>query len=316
MQHFLKTERKDKILDVLIKVERQDGWEVVNWQSPFNSKEEEMFTCDFVPFQSFSSGKEGEMCVHSFRDVVSDAIRSGKRWNDCNNLPMLWKSVTKEEDALSGVYIEIGANIGSCVMEMLLGTDANVIAFEPHPMNLYALKKSISKLDESYQNRIRLFPVGLGDKKEVNNIYSASDNMGNSAIGKIIHDYGGQSFDEKLQFQIRVERLDSLINTSMKTVNLVKMDAQGFECRVLEGWSGLGGEKSVSQKIKVVKFEMAKHWLDSQECTDLVPRFINYGYLVFKEFDENGFKNLLPESEYGIGGIVDFYAVDNKEANA
>jgi len=218
------------------------------------------------------------MCVHPFRDIVSGAIKRRKRWEDCNVLPTIWNSTAKSDHDKSGVYVEIGANIGACVMEMLLGTDANIIAFEPHPMNLFNVKKSVSKLDPVYQNRLQLIPVGLGNEKVSSTIFSANNNMGNSVIGKIIKDVESQQFSETLQFTINVERLDSILDRDVD-VKLMKMDAQGFECNILDGMGDFG------KNIEAVKFEWAPKWLDGQNCTDLLPRFRKYGFDLYKRFD-------------------------------
>jgi hypothetical protein len=90
----------------------------------------------------------------------------------CDVLPKLWNDAAArrrhsssdhdDDDNISNyVYVEIGANIGSCIMEMLLATNAQIIAFEPHPMNVYNIKKTVSQLDKSYQDRLLLFPIGL-----------------------------------------------------------------------------------------------------------------------------------------------------------
>jgi hypothetical protein len=99
----------------------------------------------------------------------------------CDILPTLWKDGDHDETDKSLYYVEIGANIGSCVMEMLLGTNAKIIAFEPHPMNVYNIKKTVSQLDKSYQDRLLLFPIGLGSEIITSTIYSATGNMGNSS---------------------------------------------------------------------------------------------------------------------------------------
>lgn len=111
-------------------------WGIVDWNHPFTAEEESRFSCDMTTFQSASSVRETQMCVHSFQDSVSDEIRHNKHWYDCDVLPSLWNEVgyigSGEE---SSYYVDIGSNIGSCVIEMLLATDAKIIAFEPHPMN-------------------------------------------------------------------------------------------------------------------------------------------------------------------------------------
>ena len=57
----------------------------------------------------------------------------------------------------------------------------------------------------------------------------------------------------------------------------VKMDAQGFECNILEGMG-----QAIASGIEVIKFEYAKLWLDGQNCTDLFDRFYNYGFDVYE----------------------------------
>ncbi|KAL3759052.1 hypothetical protein ACHAWU_008661 [Discostella pseudostelligera] len=241
------------------------SWKVIDWQHPFSADEESRFTCTWTHFQSFLSRESAPMCVHD-DDAVSNSIKGNKRWSDCDILPVLWNNGSAE----SYVYVEIGANIGSCLMEMLLSTNASIIAFEPHPMNLYNIKKTVSLLGESYQDRLTLFPLGLGNASATSTIYSATGNMGNS--GKVISDHPGQVFDQKNQFTVHVERLDSILAASKMKIGLMKMDAQGFECRIVEGMG------DVAEIIDVMKFEYAYPWLHSHGCFDLVS-------LLMKNFD-------------------------------
>jgi hypothetical protein len=167
-------------------------WKLVDWTNPVSPEEESKFTCEMVTFRSIMSGKEANMCVHG-NDGVSGTIRSTMHLSHCDVLPKLWNDSAArlrhsssnhddDDDNISNyVYVEIGANIGSCIMEMLLGTNAQIIAFEPHPMNVYNIKKTVSQLDKSYQDRLLLFPIGLGHKSEMSTIYSATGNMGNSS---------------------------------------------------------------------------------------------------------------------------------------
>jgi hypothetical protein len=71
-------------------------------------------------------------------------------------------------------------------MEMLLSTNANIIAFEPHPMHVFNIKKTVSLLDKSYQDRLLLFPIGLGSESAASTIYSASGNLGNSGKSLVL----------------------------------------------------------------------------------------------------------------------------------
>jgi FkbM family methyltransferase len=293
-------------LDSSIKTHSSEkGWKIVDWKDAITQEEEEKFGCDFTKFTSASTGKSAKMCVHTFRDIVSGNIKRKGKWDDCDILPALWNATTRDEKS---VYVEIGANIGSCVMEMLLGTDANIIAFEPHPMNLFNLKKTVSELDPALQDRLRLVPVGLGHEQGSSTIYAASNNMGNSVIGKIIGDTEGQQFDEKLQFTINVERLDSILNSDID-VKLMKMDAQGFECNILEG---MGND--IANAIGVIKFEWAAKWLTAQNCTDFLPRLRNYGFDVYFKYDDSAsrFSHLVEENPGGVNRIADLFATRQK----
>lgn len=91
-------------------------------------------------------------------------------------------------------------------------------------------------------------------------------------IGKVISDHPGQVFDQKNQFTVHVERLDSILAASKMKIGLMKMDAQGFECRIVEGMG------DVAEIIDVMKFEYAYPWLHSHGCFDLVS-------LLMKNFD-------------------------------
>lgn len=275
------------------------GWKIVDWSNPISQEESNKFSCAWTKYKSSSTKKTARMCVHDFDDRVSNVLRKGARWIECDILPELWKANAQNKKS---VYIDIGANIGSCVMEMLLETDAKIIAFEPHPMNLFNLKKTISDLGPSFQNRVSLFPIGLGSEEGTFTIYSGHDNLGNSVIGTKIPDYENAKFSEEFQFEISVDRLDSLIRNDID-VRLVKMDAQGYECHVLEGMG-----KGIASNIDTIKFEWAAKWLQGLKCTDLMKRFREYGFVIFQDYNAVlGFHNRL-EGDSGRKPVVDLFA--------
>jgi FkbM family methyltransferase len=283
-----------------------DGWKVIDWTENANIKRETEghFKCFWTEFKSSASGNTAEMCVHPFGDVVSGRIKRKGNWEDCDSLSSFWNENVHDTDA---VYVEIGANIGSCVMEMLLGTNANIIAFEPHPMNVFVLQQTISKLDSALQKRVRLVPVGLGHKEGSSTIYSASNNMGNSIIGAIVKDAASQQFDEKLQFKVPVERLDTILKSDVN-VKLMKMDAQGFECKIVEG---IG--QNIASGIDTLKFEYSKAWLDAQKCTDLLDRMRKYGFDIYRRYQKGGkFINGLEGDPITKNHVIDLFAIQKK----
>jgi len=223
--------------------------------------------CALVPFHS-TTGKSAIMCVHTIRDMVSNAIRQNKRWNDCDPLPARWNAA--KTGAKNEVYVEIGANIGSCVMEMLMSTDANIVAFEPTPRNYQQLSRTIYLLGPEYQQRVALFPIALDSESVKSQVFSAEGNMGNSVVGKPIKDFENQQVNEPVD--IYIERMDAILSHNI-SIPLVKLDAQGFECQILDGMA-----HETAADIHQIKFEFAMEWLKQHNCTDLLPRLRNFGF--------------------------------------
>ncbi|KAL7502981.1 hypothetical protein ACHAXN_000839 [Cyclotella atomus] len=276
-----------------------DTWKLVDWSNPITPEEEAKFACDMTEFVAAKSGKQSQMCVHTFAgDFLRRVIKRDKRWKDCNVLPDLWTADGKKDD--DSLYIDIGANIGSCVMEMLMSTKAKIVAFEPHPMNAFNIKKTVSKLGKEYQDRLLLFPVGLGDAMSSATIFSGHDNMGNSMIGQSVKDHGGQQFAEQLQFKVFVERMDAVLDASaIDNIRLIKMDCQGFECKTVDGMGAL------AEKIQTLKFEFARKWLDAQGCFDLLDRMKRLG---FKVLYGEGPSYGQEVGEEVTGGVIDLLA--------
>ena len=103
------------------------------------------------------NGQTADMCTHSDDEVISQVIKTRGRWGECDLLTVLWHDYTRES-----IFIDGGANIGSCVMHMLFTTSASILAFEPHPKNLFCLTNTLMKLDQHYRDRVFLFPIALG----------------------------------------------------------------------------------------------------------------------------------------------------------
>ena len=91
------------------------------------------------------------MYAHKFLDIVSLCIQLRDRWTECDISPTLCNAATNNEKS---VYVDIGANIRSCVMGMLPGTDKNTIAFKMHTMYLFGLKTKLSQIDTAFQSRL------------------------------------------------------------------------------------------------------------------------------------------------------------------
>lgn len=204
--------------------------------------------CKWATYKT-QKGNTGTICLHDSGDqyVSGSVLRTG-RWYGCDLLPNLY------EKHGSGLYIDIGANIGTCVLTMLLDTNATIVAFEPNPNNLFCLTSTLLRLPLSQQSRVSVFPFALGSTRMNSTINAPQQNMGNGVVGKIVKDFPSQVFNPPIPIQVEV--FDQVI-PSVSYVPVLKIDVQGFECEVIRGAKNL---INVSQSIMS---EIETKFLDS-----------------------------------------------------
>jgi hypothetical protein len=134
-----------------------EGWEMWNRQAVMGFD----WTCRWATFKA-TNGVTASMCVHPGIDVVSSSIVSTGRWSECDRLTTLWQYGGDGVNEKS-VYVEIGGNIGSCVMQMLLTTKAPIIVFEPDPRNQFCLTNTLMNLTHSRSSQSVSDCVGIGN---------------------------------------------------------------------------------------------------------------------------------------------------------
>ena len=139
--------------------------------------------------------------------------------------------------------------------------------------------------------------MALGGQRGVSQIFTGEGNMGNSVVGKAIKDFPKQTIVAPVD--IRIERLDRILSDEV-AIPLVKMDAQGFECQVLDGTS-----RSAANHVQTIKFEMASKWLRQQNCLDLLPRLRQLNFNITNE------KGDMVDTDQFNCGVCDLYARSN-----
>jgi FkbM family methyltransferase len=180
------------------------------------------------------------------------------------------------------LFLDIGANVGMSALSIFaLKPNAQVISFEPNPINYPYLDKIVNKFTNfEYQ------PIGLGDREGILTFYYPIYNgKAMTALGSFNYENAARwlnsntvyFFDQKKlkieQTSVQVKTLDSFnLNP-----DFIKIDVEGFESYVL-----LGAKETLKRCRPILLIE----GVAPQDQTDKFLKDNNY--LVYK-FENNQF---------------------------
>lgn len=214
------------------------------------------------------------MCLPA-NDRISSAILRHGKWYDCHQFVRLWNSAEREPSCRGseGVLIEIGANIGACTVELLLRTRARIIALEPSPTNLFHLTRSIRLAAQHHPEisaRVVVFPIGAGNKPiEHAQLYTELGNLGNTVVGTRHADACNARDQACLRRVTRAAHmttilpLDNVFPRGLGCARLLKLDVQGFECKVMAG----ARRALRTSRLRAVAAEVTPAVLSAQCCS-------------------------------------------------
>jgi len=125
------------------------------------------------------------------------------------------------------VMIDVGANIGlyTAIAGLALGSAGRVIALEPDPESFHFLEKTV------HANRLtnaRLVQAAASDRTGMARLFLSSENRGDNRL------YENNLADDSIE--IKTLRLDDYLEAEgVTTVDIIKIDVQGFEGHVIAG---------------------------------------------------------------------------------
>jgi FkbM family methyltransferase len=188
------------------------------------------------------------------------------------------------------VVLDIGANVGSHALPMAsyVGEEGKVYAFEPVPWAMNRMKRN---LELNNFNNLVLEPIALSDvNEEVEMKFRASFKIGSKsgvgAEGKIDDGW----WDECEQVKVHMETLDSYVaNHQISRINLIKLDVDGFEGKVLRG-----ALETLKRFHPIIIMEVAPAWTEMRgdNMKDILRNIEQSGYKFYQEIDFEPIQNL------------------------
>lgn len=129
------------------------------------------------------------------------------------------------------IVIDVGANQGDfskLVLEVC--QSARVYAFEPHPLTYAQLENNLRGFS------VQTINAGCGDKTHVMEIFDYSENDGSRHASLYYDVIADKAMQEIVRHEASIVRLDDyLSDQKIGEVELLKVDAEGYEFNVLRG---------------------------------------------------------------------------------
>ena len=176
----------------------------------------------------------------------------------------------------NGVFVDIGANVGFISREIARRFQkVRILAFEPNPRIYPILRTNLSGF-----SNCELFHVGLGAKEGILEFFHG----GESCVGSFVPGYTSQHPSNYLRGPIAKSKVQVTTGDTalshIGTIDVMKMDVEGYEIEVLRGMSKLLTEGAI-QTIFFELCPLAQRWAHKQP-EEIIHLLIKSGYAVYE----------------------------------
>ena len=158
------------------------------------------------------------------------------------------------------VFVDVGANNGffSLLAAHYVGAGGRVFAFEPNPPVFAALKQHVEI--NQLADRIRIFDVALADvATDAARLHVWAEHSGFSSLDAAGAP-GAQHLTGGAAVTIRTEVFDDWFAVQgVATIDLLKMDVEGFEGQVVAGMSRTLSERRIARIICETQWDGPAH---------------------------------------------------------
>jgi len=175
-----------------------------------------------------------------------------------------------------GVFVDVGANVGFISQQVARKfKNARVFAFEPNPRIYQIIEKNLK-----FFPNCQVHHVGLGAKEGQLEFFHGDE----SCVGSFVQEYTSHHPSNSARGPIaksivQVKTGDTML-AQVGTIDVMKMDVEGYEIEVLKGMAKLlatGGIKTIFFEF----FPFAHRWAHHQP-EDIIHLLIASGYSIYE----------------------------------
>lgn len=206
----------------------------------------------------------------TFELLIGDYMQ----WHVYANLPEpLWSLAWKQLNENSIIF-DIGANIGAFSLKSAAylhqrKLQSSIYAIEPNPQIIIRLRKNVN-LNPDLNKLIQIEEIALSDQKRIMHFTSGCANSG-----------GGKLTNEKTGVEVKVNTLDSFVSEhDLQRVDLIKIDVEGFEPRVLKG-----ANRTIETYKPILIIEITDEWfrVNGSSASEIINHLFGLGYTIYSD---------------------------------
>lgn len=225
----------------------------------------------------------GRRKMQRFNNILFDLALRAKGYGNSKDMRVSGEQyfLMKLMQTEPTLCIDVGANKGKYSRYILENSNSNIIAFEPYPLSY----KYLSKIRDIYPQRFECFNVGVGDKSKIATLNYGINNTELASFCDNINDIPYVKESNTYRMDVHMVTLDSKIESIRKygdKIDLLKIDAEGFEYEIISGALELINNFSP----KYIQIEFNWHHLFRNQTLLLISKLIpNYRALIMLPFE-------------------------------
>ena len=165
-----------------------------------------------------------------------------------------------------GIYVDIGAHYGNIALPFIKKNWDSYL-FEPSFNNRRFLYKKLSKFPN-----VKIYPLAISNKISKSFFYESSVSSGISSLIKFDKSHRKSSTVLTVDFDLMINIMQ------INKIDLLKIDVEGHEKSVLDGFSNVG---KIKPKVIICEFDDSKQKNNSTSAINLVNWFVDNQYKIF-----------------------------------